>query len=440
MIDRYTRDVMKSLWSDQTRYERWLEIEILAAQAWEEIGHVPRGTADRLRRQARVDAARVDEFEARYHHDMLAFISAVAESVNPDDAKYIHFGLTSTDVVDTALASLTVQAMDHILAGVADLRGAVRQRALENRGVPVIGRTHGIHAEPTSHGLKWALWWLELGRDQDRLRRSRDTMAVMKLSGPVGNYANLPPAVEAYVGEKMGLVPAPLSTQILQRDRHAEVVTSLAILGGTLDKMATEIRLSQRTEVGELEEPFASGQRGSSAMPHKKNPIKCEQISGLARLLRGYVVPALEDMALWYERDISHSSVERVMIPDATTLADYLVVQMTRIVRGVTIYPERMAKNLELTGGLVFSGRVLLALVEGGMARDHAYDVVQRCALAASRDPAATFRDRLLHDPEVSSVLEPDALRALFDVNPYLREVDAIYRRIGIEEGQGDET
>jgi adenylosuccinate lyase len=438
MISRYSRDVMRRLWSDQTRYERWLEIEILALESWEELGQVPRGVAQRLRQSASVEAERVEEYESRYHHDMLAFISAVADSVNPDDAKYIHFGLTSTDVVDTALSSLTTQALDQVLADVAELRGQVRRRALENRDVPVIGRTHGIHAEPTSHGLKWALWWLELGRDEERVRRARDSVAVMKLSGAVGNYANLPPEVEAYVGAKMGLDPAPLSTQILQRDRHAEVIAALAILGGTLDKMATEIRLSQRTEVGELEEPFAAGRRGSSAMPHKKNPIKCEQVSGLARLLRGYVVPALEDMALWYERDISHSSVERVMIPDATTLADYLVVQMTRIVRDMTIHADRMRRNLEMTGGLVFSGRVLLALVDAGMSRDHAYDVVQRHALAASHDSTTTFQERLQKDPEVAAVLTAPALQALFDVQPYLRHVNAVYQRIGIEESEGE--
>ncbi|PSR21245.1 MAG: adenylosuccinate lyase [Sulfobacillus acidophilus] len=436
MIDRYARDVMKTLWSDQTRYERWLAVEILAAQAWQQLGKIPPGVSERLRRQARVDAAKVEEYERVYHHDMLAFVSAVSDTVSREDAKYIHFGLTSTDVVDTALASLTAEALDVILDDVAQLREAVRTRALENKMVPVIGRTHGIHAEPTSHGLKWALWWLELGRDEERLRRARQTIAVMKLSGAVGNYAQLPPAIETYVSQQLRIEAAPLSTQVLQRDRHAEVVTTLAILGGTLDKMATEIRLSQRTEVGELEEPFAHGQRGSSAMPHKKNPIKCEQISGLARVLRGYVVPALEDMTLWYERDISHSSVERVILPDATTLADYLVTQMTAIVQGLVIHTDRMRHNLEMTGGLVFSGRVLLALVDRGMTRNHAYDVVQRHALAAANDPSLSFRERLGSDPEVKQILTDETLQSLFDVAPYLQEVDAIYRRIGLAESE----
>lgn len=432
MIDRYARPVMRTLWSDQTRYERWLEVELLAAEAWESLGQIPAGVSQRLRAACHVEKDRVEAYEATYHHDMLAFISAASQTVDPADAKYIHFGLTSTDVVDTALSSLMVEALDHILEDVEDLRQAVRQRALENKYVAVIGRTHGMHAEPTSHGLKWALWWLELGRDVERLRHAREGIAVMKLSGPVGNYANLPPFVEQYVGEHLGLQPAPLSTQVLQRDRHAEVVSCLAILAGTLDKMATEIRLSQRTEVGELEEPFSSGQRGSSAMPHKKNPIKCEQISGLARVLRGFVVPALEDMTLWYERDISHSSVERIMLPDATTLADYLLVQMASIVRGVVVRVDRMRRNLEMTGGLIYSGRVLLALVEAGMSRDQAYDRVQAHALAATQDPTLTFRERLLADPEVTRRIEPAQLETLFDVAPYLKEVDAIYDRIGL--------
>lgn len=434
MIDRYARDIMKRLWSDQTRYERWLDVEIWAAEAWEELGHIPKGVSQRLRQRARVEASRVDEFEARYHHDMLAFISAAAETVDPEDAKYIHFGLTSTDVVDTALASLLTEALDIILQDLEDLKEACKDRALEHRRVPVIGRTHGIHAEPTSHGLKWALWWLELGRDEERLRRARENMAVMKLSGPVGNYASLPPAVEEHVGQRMNLTPAPLSTQVLQRDRHAEVISTLAILGSTLDKIATEIRHSQRTEVGELEEPFAAGQRGSSAMPHKKNPVKCEQISGLARVLRGYVVPALEDIPLWYERDISHSSVERVVLPDATILADYLLTQMVRIVRGLTVHADRMRENLESTGGLVFSGKVLLALVETGLSRDHAYDVVQTHALAATRDRSKSFRERLSEDPEVQKLIPAERLRALFDIGPYLSEVDYLYQRIGLIE------
>jgi adenylosuccinate lyase len=290
-----------------------------------------------------------------------------------------------------------------------------------------------MHAEPTSFGLKLALWWLELGRDRDRLLGARDLMGVVKLSGAVGNYANLPPEVERYVAEKLGLVPAPLATQVLQRDRHAETVAVLAIVGGTLDKMATEIRHLQRSEVGELEEPFSLGQRGSSAMPHKRNPVKCEQISGLARVLRGYVVPALEDMALWHERDISHSSVERVILPDATILTDYLLAAMNTVLVGLTIRPGRMLANIRASGGLVFSQKVLLALVEAGLAREDAYKLVQGHAMDAMADPRHSFSQRLAEDPRVSRWLSREAIEQLFEIEPYLDQVDAIYRRIGIE-------
>lgn len=432
VIERYARRAMQDLWSDQHRYERWLTVELWAVEAWEKLGRLPEGVYQRLQ-GARVDADRVEEFEREYHHDVLAFLSAVSSTVDSDDAKYIHFGLTSTDVVDTALSSLTVEALDMILEDLDQLIEAVRLRALEHRHTPVMGRTHGIHAEPTSHGLKWALWWLELGRQKHRLEEARNQMAVMKLSGPVGNYASLPPAIEEHVAQRMGLQPAPLSTQVLQRDRHAEVILALALLASSLDKMATEIRHMQRTEVGELEEPFAEHQRGSSAMPHKRNPVKCEQISGLSRLLRGYVVPALEDIPLWHERDISHSSVERVMLPDATTLADYMLVQMTKIVSGITVRVDRMRENIEATGGLVFSGKVLLALVEAGLSRDEAYGVVQGHAMKAMADPTQTFRARLQQDPTVQRLLSEERFAALWDVEPYLDEVDNIYRRIGLD-------
>lgn len=431
MIERYQRPLMRELWSDQHRFDRWLEVELLAVEAWEQLGQVPKGVAQRLRKNAHVDPARVDAYEAQYHHDVLAFISAVGETVDASDAKFIHFGLTSTDVVDTALASLTVEALDHILDGLNDLMEATREKAIAHKYTAIMGRTHGMHAEPTSFGLKCALWWTELQRDRERVKRARDTMAVMKMSGAVGNYANIPDFIEAYVGKRLGLTPAPVSTQILQRDRHAEVMAALAITGSTLDKIATEIRHLQRTEVGEVEEPFAQGQRGSSAMPHKRNPVKSEQISGLARLLRGFLVPALEDMVLWHERDISHSSVERVMIPDATSLVDYMLAQMTRIVSGLTVRPERMAQNIAATGGLVFSGRVLLALVEAGMTREDAYKLVQGHAMAAMAG-GGTFQERLAEDPEVTSRLSAQSLAALFSVEPYLAAVDDIYRRIGL--------
>ncbi|CAB1129262.1 adenylosuccinate lyase [Candidatus Hydrogenisulfobacillus filiaventi] len=438
MIPRYQRPRMAALWSDQHRYDRWLEIERWAVAAWEALGVIPAGVADRLA-AARVDPARVEAYEARFHHDVIAFLAAAGETVDPEDAKYLHYGLTSSDVVDTALASLTVEALEVVEEGLAGLRQAVRERALAYKDLPVVGRTHGMHAEPTSFGLKFVLWWLELGRDADRLARAKEGMRVMKLSGAVGNFANVPPEVEAFVAERLGLRPAPVATQVLQRDRHAEVLTALAILGGTLDKMATEIRHLQRSEVGEAEEPFAAGQRGSSAMPHKRNPVKSEQVSGLARLLRGYVVPALEDMALWHERDISHSSVERVILPDATTLADYLLDLMTRIIRGLTVKPEAMRRNLERGGGLVFSERVLLKLVGAGMTREEAYQVVQAAAMGAiaAGEAGPDFRQRLEADPRVQAVLGPAGLADAFRVEPYLRYVEELYRRSGILEEDG---
>ncbi len=432
MIQRYSREAMSQLWSDDHRYRRWLKIEVLAVQAWENLGEVPAGVAERLK-TASVDVGRVDHYEAVYHHDVLAFLSAAAETVDPEDAKYLHFGMTSTDVVDTALASLMHEALAIVIDDVDQLRKTVKQLALRHKRTAVMGRTHGMHAEPTSFGLKLALWWLDLGRDRERLVRAREQIGVVKLSGAVGNYANIPPDVEAYVARALGLVPAPLATQVLQRDRHAEVVAALAMMASTLDKMATEIRHLQRSEVGEVEEPFAVGQRGSSAMPHKRNPVKCEQLSGLARVLRGYVVPALEDIPLWHERDISHSSVERIILPDAMMLADYMLFSMDFIIAGLTVRPDRMRANIEATGGLVFSQKVLLALIEQGLTREHAYKLVQGQAMAFLADPQTTFAERIAQDPEVTPRLSTKKLAGLFEIDPYLARVDEIYRRIGLE-------
>ncbi|MCL4352523.1 MAG: adenylosuccinate lyase, partial [Firmicutes bacterium] len=345
--------------------------------------------------------------------------------------------LTSTDVVDTALSSVLHDALSIIADDLTLLRDTVRQLALQHKFTPQMGRTHGMHAEPTSFGLKAALWWLELGRDQERLQQATERMRIMKISGAVGNYANIPPSVEQYVGRALGLEPAPLSTQVLQRDRHAEVIMVLALIGTTLDKIATEIRHLQRTEVGELEEPFAEGQRGSSAMPHKRNPVKAEQISGLARLLRGFVIPALEDIPLWHERDISHSSVERVMLPDATTLADYLLSQMNRVMAGLVVNSDRMRRNIDVLGGLVFSQKVLLALVEHGMTREAAYKLVQSHAMAAMAEPSQTFQSRLRDDTRVTERLGAKELADLFAIEPYLGAVDKIYQRIGLENKEG---
>jgi adenylosuccinate lyase len=431
VISRYTRPVMENLWSDQNRYNRWLDIERYVVEAWESLKVIPQGVAERLK-QATVDPERVNIYEKTFHHDVIAFINAAGETVSPEDAKYIHFGLTSTDVVDTALSSLIRDSLEIILEDLIQLRLVVRELAVRYKMVPIMGRTHGIHAEPTSFGLKLALWWLELGRDYDRIGRARDMISVIKISGAVGNYANIPPDIEEIVAQKLRMKPAPLSTQVLQRDRHAEVISSLAILAGTLDKIATEIRHLQRTEVGEVAEPFEEGQRGSSAMPHKRNPVMAEQISGLSRILRGYVTPALEDVALWHERDISHSSVERVIFPDATTLADYLLHIVTRIMQGLTVNTKRMRENIDLTGGLVFSQKILLTLVEAGMTREEAYKRVQAHAMAAMHESVPSFKDRILHDPDLSQYLSAEKIQSLFAIEPYLKEVDTIYRRIGL--------
>ena len=436
MIERYSRPIMRELWSDGTRYQRWLRVEILAVRAWEQIGQIPAGVADRLSKGS-VAPERVEFFENQYHHDVLAFLSAVGETVDPEDAKYIHYGLTSTDVVDTALSWVLHDALTIIAEDLSVLRNTVRQLALQHKYTPQMGRTHGMHAEPTSFGLKAALWWLELGRDEERLQQATERMRVMKISGAVGNYANIPPSVEQYVGRALGLQPAPLSTQVLQRDRHAEVIMVLALIGTTLDKIATEIRHLQRSEVGELEEPFAEGQRGSSAMPHKRNPVKAEQISGLARLLRGFVIPALEDVPLWHERDISHSSVERVMLPDATTLADYLLTQMNRIMGGLVVNSDRMRRNIDLSGGLVFSQKILLALVEHGMTREAAYKLVQSHAMAAMAEPSRSFQSRLMDDIRVTERMPPNELERLFAIEPYLGAVDEIFQKIGLEQKEG---
>ncbi len=433
MIDRYAHPSMQRLWSDDNRYRRWLEIERLVVEAWEALGAIPAGVARRLA-GASVSAERVEAYEREYHHDVLAFLSAAGETADPEDAKYLHFGMTSTDLVDTALATLLHEALGMVLNDIDALRQTVRELALAHRHTAIMGRTHGMHAEPTSLGLKLALWWLALGRDRERLVRARAAVGVVKLSGAVGNYANIPPFVESYVATKLGLEASPLASQVLPRDRHAEVLTALAILGSGLDAMATEIRHLQRTEVGELEEPFAVGQRGSSAMPHKRNPVRCEQISGLARVLRGYVVPALEDVVLWHERDISHSSVERVILPDATILADYLLQAMNAVMSGLTVHSDRMRANIQATGGLVFSQKVLLALVEAGMTREAAYKLVQGHAMDFLQQGAPPFSARLSRDPEVAARISAERLAELFRIDPYLTHVDDIFRRIGIED------
>ncbi|MFO7172816.1 MAG: adenylosuccinate lyase [Bacillota bacterium] len=434
MISRYTRPEMGRIWTPENKFEKWLDVELYACEAWAELGRIPREAVEALKaRRFPIDAEFVRRgggIEKTTRHDVIAFITALAERMGPE-ARYIHYGLTSTDVVDTAQAVLLVEAVDLIIDGARALTEVLARRAVEFKDTPCIGRTHGVHAEPTTFGLKLALWYAEMQRNLERLQFARRQIAVGKLSGAVGNFGNSEPFVEEYVCRKLGLEPAPISTQVLQRDRHAELITTLAILAGTLEKIALEVRLLQRTEGREVEEPFSQGQKGSSAMPHKRNPVGAEQIVGLARVLRGNVVPALENMALWHERDISHSSVERVILPDSTILADYLLHRTRWLVENLQVYPENMLRVMDATGGLIYSGRVLLALVEKGLGREEAYAVVQRNAMAAWGGPVP-FRELIARDPEVAARLTPEELDACFDYRHNLRHVDTIFRRLGL--------
>ena len=434
MIARYTRPAMAQLWSQENQYRRWLEVELLAAEAWAELGRIPREAARRLRQRATFSVERIRELERTSDHELIAFLGAVSEHVG-DDARFLHLGLTSSDVMDTALASLAAEAMDHVIEGLQRLRAALARQAWQHRHTPMVGRTHGVHAEPITFGLKLANWWDQLGRDLERLRQARQAIAVGKISGAVGTYAHLDPFVEAYICRRLGLQPAPISTQVVARDRHAQLATALALLGASLESFATQVRLLQQTEVGELEEPFRPGQRGSSAMPHKKNPIRCERVVGLARVLRGYALSALENVALWHERDISHSSTERIWLADATTLADYMLHLFTGVVEGWRVYPDRMRAHLQSQGGLIFSERVMTVLIDAGFSREEAYTRVQAHALAA-REGGPGFSQRVLSDPELLRQAGRPALEQAFQLEPFLARVDEILERIGLGPGE----
>jgi adenylosuccinate lyase len=428
MIQRYTNPEMGAIWSDQRRYETWLEVELAATDAMAEAGVVPADAARELRLKARFDIARIEEIEQVTQHDVIAFTTAVAEHAGPA-ARWLHFGLTSSDVLDTAQAIQMRQACDLIVKDIAGLMEVVRKRAEEHRRTPMIGRTHGVHAEPMTLGVKLALWYAELQRGLDRVLRARDAVSVGKISGAVGMFAHLDPAIEARVCERLGLEPAPVSSQGVQRDRHAELMAALAITAASLEKFALEIRGLQKTEIGEIEEPFAKGQKGSSAMPHKRNPIGAEQITGLARLIRGNAVAAFENVALWHERDISHSSVERVILPDSFIALDHMLRRFTRIVHGMVVYPERMLENLQRSRGVVFSGTVLLELARRGVSREQAYEWVQRNAMRAFHEKQ-DFKTLLLQDAELTRVLPQDEIEKAFDLNEHFRNVDAIFERV----------
>jgi adenylosuccinate lyase len=428
MIQRYTNPEMGAIWSDRRRYETWLEVELAAADAMADAGIIPRSDAIEMREKAGFDIARIEEIEAVTQHDVIAFTTAVAEKVGPA-ARWLHFGLTSSDVIDTAQAIQMREACALVIKNVGVLMEAVRERAEEHRRTPMIGRTHGVHAEPMTFGLKLALWYAELRRNLDRLLRARDVVSVGKISGAVGTFAHLDPAIEAKVCERLGLDAAPVSSQVIQRDRHAELLSALAITGASLEKFALEIRGLQKTEIGEVEEPFGKGQKGSSAMPHKRNPIGCEQIVGLARLLRANAMAAFENVALWHERDISHSSVERVILPDSFIALDHMLRRFTRIVRGMVVYPERMRENLARSRGVVFSGTLLLELARRGISREQAYEWVQRNAMRAFHEQK-DFKTLLLADADVMTVLTPAEAVKAFDLDDQLRNVGAVMDRV----------
>ena len=430
MIARYTLPKMGSLWSDEHRLRVMLDVELLVLDAQAALGLVPRRAVAAIRRRATVSLAQVARREADTRHDVIAFIESLEERVGPY-VRYLHFGLTSSDVLDPSLAVLLRQATELLLADLRGLLAALAVLARRHKRTIMIGRTHGVHAEPTTFGLKLAVFYDEFRRHLARLEREGRAVSIGKISGAVGTFANVDPAVERAVCRRLSLTPAPISTQIVQRDVHAAYVAALALLGGSLEKLAVEIRHLQRTEVREVKEPFGHGQKGSSAMPHKQNPIACERVTGLSRLLRGYAVAAMEDIPLWHERDISHSSVERVILPDATITLDYMLQTMTGVLRGLVVHPDRMRANLESTRGVSASGQVLLALMRQGLSRTRAYELVQRCALAAWRN-GSHFSDVLLRDPEIRKRLTPAAVRRCVSPERHLKHVDRIFKRVGL--------
>lgn len=428
MIQRYTRPEMGRIWTDENRYQKWLDVEIAACEAMAEVGMIPMQALKEIRERAGFSVARILEIEAETRHDVIAFLTNVEEHVGPA-SRYIHLGLTSSDVLDTSLALLLTQAIDLILTGVDAFMDTLKTRALEHKYTVMIGRSHGIHAEPITFGLKLTVWYSEMERNRLRLTQARDGISYGKLSGAVGTFANISPEVEALTCKKLGLKPADISTQVIQRDRHAQYFSALAILAGTVEKIAVEIRHLQRTEVLEAEEPFRKGQKGSSAMPHKKNPIGSENISGLARVIRANSLAAMENMPLWHERDISHSSVERVIGPDSTILTDFILHRLNRIMSGLVVHADQMMENLNRTKGLIFSQQVLMKLAEKGLERQKAYAMVQRNALQVW-ETDKPFKDLLLEDPELGHYLKPDEIEDIFDVQYHLKHVDDVFERV----------
>jgi adenylosuccinate lyase len=430
MIDRYSQPEMARIWSQEAKYANWLRVELAVCEVYARRGVIPGEALNRIKARAKVDSQRIDEIERTTRHDVIAFLTNLEESIGTD-SRYVHVGMTSSDVLDTALALQLQEASDLLLAGLERLRAALRALAIAHKRTLCVGRSHGIHAEPMTFGLKAALWYAEAGRNLERLRRARETVRVGKISGAVGTFAHIDPDVEEEACHLLGLEPAPVSSQIVQRDRHAELMATLAIVAASLEKIAIEIRSLQRTEIGEVEEPFAEGQKGSSAMPHKRNPVGSENITGLARLVRANAGAAFENVALWHERDISHSSVERVILPDSTILVDYMLHRLSGILEGLRVHPERMRENIERSFGLMYSQRVLLRLTGAGLARQAAYELVQRNAMRAWTE-RRSFQELLAADPGVTAHLGADALAECFDPAWYLRNLDAVYRRLNL--------
>ena len=429
MIERYSRPKMKKVWSDESKFDKWLQVEIAVCEAWAELGAIPKDAIPKIKK-ARFDLKRIDEILKETHHDMTAFLGSVAESLG-EESRFVHLGLTSSDIIDAALSLQLVAAADLLAQDIAELIAVLEKRALEHKHTIMMGRTHGVHAEPTTFGLKLALWVEEMKRNAHRLDEAKKAISVGKISGAVGTYASVSPEVEKRACAKLGLEAAPVSSQIVQRDRHAQFVTTLAIIASSLEKFATEIRGLQRTEILELEEPFEPGQTGSSAMPHKRNPELCERVCGLARLVRGNAMTSLENIALWHERDISHSSNERIILPDSCLVVDYVLSIFTYIMKGLQVYPEHMKENLEVTRGLVFSQRVLTALIEKGLSRQEAYKMVQRNSMKAWKD-RTSFLGLLQADPEVGRHLSQSELDGIFDYQVFLRHVDEVFERVGL--------
>ncbi|WP_445613411.1 adenylosuccinate lyase [Geobacillus sp. YF-1] len=431
MIERYTRPEMGAIWTEENRFQAWLEVELLACEAWAELGVIPKEDVRRLREHASFDIHRIKEIEEETRHDVVAFTRAVSETLG-EERKWVHYGLTSTDVVDTALGYLLKQANAILRRDLETFIQVLKEKAREHKYTVMMGRTHGVHAEPTTFGLKLALWYAEMERNLERFEQAAKMVEVGKISGAVGTYANIDPFVEQYVCEKLGLTPAPISTQTLQRDRHAYYMATLALIATSIEKFAVEIRGLQKSEVREVEEFFAKGQKGSSAMPHKRNPIGSENMTGMARVIRGYMVTAYENVPLWHERDISHSSAERIILPDATIALNYMLNRFANIVKNLLVYPENMKKNMERTFGLIYSQRVLLALIDKGMTREEAYDLVQPKAMEAW-ERQVPFRSLLEADERITSRLTKEELDDCFDYRHHLKHVDTIFARLGLE-------